>query len=168
MRLTQRFVDAFAGKKAVVTWDEKINAKDVLKTPMLKTPAPSDAKGSDDYFGNGALNNAAAKKEPSSTETLDALRHDLETYQVSVFAFNPDSAQIGPQPESVVVARHQGRSSAESAPPQTDDRCEAALCSYRRRRHAAGRLDTWSHSLGANLCRYKDEGEQADEERSRI
>ncbi|KAM0751732.1 hypothetical protein T439DRAFT_300728 [Meredithblackwellia eburnea MCA 4105] len=92
VRLTQRFVDAFAGKRAVKGWSEGTDAKLALKTPMV------DPKEGSDYFA--ALQNASSpessngqevnvmregSKGPHSAAELDLLAKDLKTYQDLLF-----------------------------------------------------------------------------------
>ncbi|KAI5481332.1 hypothetical protein MNV49_004954 [Pseudohyphozyma bogoriensis] len=80
VRLTQRFVDAFAGKRAARAWTEGVDPKTALKTPMVEK-----GKENGDYFDSDE--SAASQDEvatgPHSAEELEQLAKDLKTYQVA-------------------------------------------------------------------------------------
>lgn len=80
VRLTQRFVDAFAGKRAVKGWSEGVDPKAALKTPMVGKAEEGTA-----YFGareqEGEKKKELGEEGPHTAAELDALAKDLKTYQ---------------------------------------------------------------------------------------
>ncbi|KAK4705015.1 hypothetical protein P7C70_g1191, partial [Phenoliferia sp. Uapishka_3] len=79
VRLTQRFVDAFAGKKAVKGWSEGVDPKRALMTPMVEKGSSQNG-----YFdGEEEVQGATEEEGPHSADELDDLARDLKTYQVS-------------------------------------------------------------------------------------
>ncbi|GJN94167.1 hypothetical protein Rhopal_007241-T1 [Rhodotorula paludigena] len=85
VRLTQRFVDALAGKRAEKRWEEeagealreKGRAEQVWKTPMLEKGAAKSAQNGEGYF---AIPTEKSDNEDGQEE-LEKLRRDLKTYQ---------------------------------------------------------------------------------------
>ncbi|BGP20615.1 hypothetical protein JCM10213_007151 [Rhodosporidiobolus nylandii] len=76
VRLTQRFVDSLAGKRAEKRWGEE-GREAVWKTPMVER-APGGANGG--YFGVEKSETEDSEGEVSEKE-LEELRRDLKMYQ---------------------------------------------------------------------------------------
>ena len=76
VRLTQRFVDVFAGKRAVKGWSEGVDPKAALKTPMVGKG--EEMKG----FFDGSVETSGAQ-EPHTEAELDQLAKDLKVRRLS-------------------------------------------------------------------------------------
>lgn len=83
VRLTQRFVDAFAGKRAVKGWSEGVDPKAALKTPMVGKAEEGTA-----YFGareqEGEKKKELGEEGPHTAAELDALAKDLKVSSLLV------------------------------------------------------------------------------------